>query len=130
MYSVNTVMASYEDAGLLAVRAACAPENVEAVREAILAEWDALRQDGLDEQELAAVQGNYAGSLARRFETNAAVAGIPGIEGLLHQAEPFDEAVAQAQVLDAAQRYLNCESYALAGVGRHCVSSADWGQRG
>ena len=107
VYSVNTVTASYEDAGFLGIRAACAPENVEAVK------------------------GNYAGTLARRFETNSAVAGIFGIEGLLHQVEPFDEAVArikavtQAQVLDAAQRYLNCERFALATVGRGSVSNAD-----
>ena len=132
VYNVNTVTASYEDAGFLGVRAACAPENVEAVREAILAEWDSLRQDGLGGQEMEAVKGNYAGTLARRFETNAAVAGISGIEGLLlHQVEPFDKAVArieavtQAQILDAAQRYLNCERYALATVGRGSVSSAD-----
>lgn len=128
VYSVNTVIANYEDVGFLGVRAACAPENMGAVREAILAEWDALRQDGLNEHELEAVKGNYAGTLARRFETNAAVAGIFGIEGLLYQVEPFDEAVArieavtQAQVLNAAQRYLNCERYVLATVGRGNVS--------
>jgi predicted Zn-dependent peptidase len=103
---------------------------VEAVREAILAEWDALLRDGLDEKELAAVKGNYAGTLARLFETNAAVAGIFGIEGLLHQVEPFDEAVSRieavtgAQVVDAARRYLDCEHYALATVGRGGVSRA------
>jgi predicted Zn-dependent peptidase len=124
VYSVNTVTANYEDAGFLGVRAACSPENVEAVREAILAEWDALRQEGLGERELEAVRGNYAGTLARRFETNVAVAGIFGIEGLLYRVEPFDEAVArmeavtQAQVLDGAQRYLDCERYVLATVGR------------
>ena len=131
VYSVYTVTANYEDAGFLGIRAACAPENVEAVREAILAEWDVLRQDGLGEQELEAVKGNYAGTSARRFETNTAIAGIFGIEGLLHQVEPFDEAIArieavtQAQVLDAARRYLNCERYALATVGRGGMGSAD-----
>jgi predicted Zn-dependent peptidase len=131
VYSVNTVTANYEDTGFLGVRAACAPENVGAVREAILAEWDALRQDGLNEHELETVKGNYAGTLARRFETNTAIAGIFGIEGLLHQVEPFDEAIArieavtQAQVLDAAQHYLNCESYALATVGRGGMGGAN-----
>jgi predicted Zn-dependent peptidase len=131
VYSVNTVTANYEDAGFLAVRAACAPENLEAIREAVLTEWDAVRRDGLDEGELEAVKGNYAGTLARRFETNAAVAGIFGIEGLLHQVEPFEEAVARieavtrAQVLDAAQRYLSCERYAVATVGRDGVSGVD-----
>ncbi len=131
VYSVNTVTANYEDAGFLGVRAACSPENVEAVRETILAEWDALRQEGLGERELEAVRGNYAGTLARRFETNVAVAGIFGIEGLLYRVEPFDEAVArieavtQAQVLDGAQRYLNCERYVLATVGRESTSGED-----
>jgi predicted Zn-dependent peptidase len=124
VYSVNTITASYEDAGFLGVRAACGPDKVEAVVEAILAEWDALRREGIGEQELAAVKGNYAGTLARRFETNGATAGIFGIEGLLHQVEPFDaavariEAVTQAQVLDAAQRYLDGERYVLATLGR------------
>jgi predicted Zn-dependent peptidase len=124
VYSVNTITANYEDAGFLGVRAACAPENVGAVREAILTEWDALRRGGIGERELRAVKGNYGGTLARHFETNLAVAGIFGIEGLLHRVEPFDEAVArieavtQAQVLDAAKRYLSREHYVLATLGR------------
>jgi predicted Zn-dependent peptidase len=131
VYSVNTVTANYEDAGFLGVRAACSPDKVETVREAILAEWDALRQEGVGEKELRAVKGNYAGTLARRFETNLAVAGIFGIEGLLHRVEPFDEAVARikavtrVQVLDAAQRYLDCERYVSATVGRGNTSGAD-----
>jgi predicted Zn-dependent peptidase len=124
VYTVNTVTANYEDAGFLGVRAACAPEKVEAVVEAILVEWDALRDEGIGEGELEAVKGNYAGTLARRFETNLAVAGIFGIEGLLHRVEPFDEAVARvgavtrAQVQEAAHRYLDRGRHVLATVGR------------
>jgi len=99
-------------------------KRTETVRDAILDEWDALCQEGISADELRAIKGNYTGTLARRFETNLSVAGIFGIEGLLHRVEPFDEAIArieavtQSQALDAARRYLNDERYVLATVGK------------
>jgi predicted Zn-dependent peptidase len=123
VYTVQTLAASYEDAGFLAVRTACAPGNVDAVVAAVRAEWQALAREGLAARELAAVKGNYAGTLARRFETNQAVAGIFGIEGLLHRIEPFDEAVARIaavtleQVTDAARRYLDDRPHVLVTLG-------------
>lgn len=130
VYSVNTLTANYEDAGFLGVRAICDPENVEAVLEAILTEWNEISHEGISKLELEAVKGNYAGTLARRFETNLAVASIFGVEGLLYQAEPFDEAVArieavtQEEVLEAGQKYLSQEHYVFASMGPESTSVA------
>lgn len=124
VYSVNTVSAHYEDAGYLAVHAACDPGNLGRVREAILAEWKALRQQGVTSDELAAAKGNYAGTLARRFETNLTVAGIFGIEALLHHVETFEHAVSRVGAVDrdevvrVARRYLDLDCYVSVSLGR------------
>jgi predicted Zn-dependent peptidase len=124
VYSVNTVTAHYEDAGYFAVRTACDPHKAAFVQEAILEEWQRLRQTGVSEDELSAAKSNYAGTLARRFETNLALAGIFGVEGLLHRVEPLEDAVAridavrQDDVLRVAQRYLDVDRYVAVSVGR------------
>lgn len=125
VYSVNTFSAIYEDVGFLGIRASCAPENLEAIRDAVLREWRAIKEDGLSQEELQAVKGHYAGRTARHFETNGAVAGIVGIEGLLSTVETFEEAITRInsvtsqEVIEAAQRYLDHERYAVAIVGRN-----------
>lgn len=122
-YGVQMVTAHYEDAGCLAMRCACDPRHLHRVQAAILEEWDRLRQDGVDAEELRAAQDNYAGTLTRRFETNLAVAGIHGIEALLHQVEPFDEAIGRIRAVEgpdvqrAAQRYLNGKAYVRVTIG-------------
>ncbi|MBL7162395.1 MAG: insulinase family protein [Anaerolineales bacterium] len=123
VYAINTVSSVYEDAGFLGVRAVCAPENLTAVQDAILDEWADLRESGISKGELAAAKGNYTGTLTRRFETNLSVAGIFGIEGLLYQVEPFEQAIARINgvtrggVQEAAQRYLNEDGYVLVTMG-------------
>jgi len=123
VYNVNAVSSVYEDTGYLAIHAACAPENLTTLQDAILDEWLDLQEQGIGADELAAAQGYYAGTLARRFETNLSVAGIFGIEALLSQAEPFEAAIAringvtQEGVQEAAQRYLNEEGYVMVSVG-------------
>jgi predicted Zn-dependent peptidase len=124
VYSVRTVTAHYEDVGFFAVQTACAPENKERVRQAVQETWEALRQDGVTEEEVIAAKANYAGTLARRFETNRALAGIFGIEALLHRVEPFEEAlrriraVGRDAVARAAQTYLDPDCSVTVSVGR------------
>jgi predicted Zn-dependent peptidase len=124
VYTVNTVTAHYEDAGYFAVHASCHPSNFLHLEQAILEAWDQLRQRGISEEELRDAQRNYAGTLARRFETNLALAGILGLEGLLHKVETLQEAtqrinsVTREDVLRVAQEYLDVERYVLASVGR------------
>ena len=124
VYSVRTVTAHYEDVGFFAVQTACAPENKEAVRQAVEETWEELRQDGVNEDDLRAAKRNYAGTLARRFETNRALAGIFGIEVLLGQAEPFEEALRRINavggddVVRAAQTYLDPGRTVIVSVGR------------
>jgi len=124
VYTVNTVTAHYEDAGYLAVHTTCDPQNVGAVQETVLAEWRALRREGVTGDELSAARSNYAGTLLRRFETNLALAGIAGVEGLLHQVETLDEAVARIgavqrdEVVQVARRYLGTERFVAVSIGR------------
>ena len=124
VYNVNTVTAHYEDAGYFAVHTACAPENTLKVRAAILEEWAKLRQEWISADELSAAKSNYAGTLACRFETNLAVASIVGLEGLLHQVEPFDAAVQRMNAVQRediqriAQTYLDVDKCVTVTVGR------------
>lgn len=123
VHSVRTVTAHYEDVGYFAVRAACDPQKATEVQEAILEEWRKLSQQGICEEELSAAQGNYAGTLARHFETNLALAGIVGVEGLLHRVETLQEAVQRIRavrrddVRRVAQKYLDAERYVAVSVG-------------
>jgi len=124
VYNVNAVSSVYEDRGYLAIHTVCAPENQTLVQDAILDEWLDIRENGISEDALSAAKGNYAGTLARRFETNLSVAGIFGIEGLLYQVEPFEQAIARINgvrregVREAAQKYLNEDGYIIATVGK------------
>jgi predicted Zn-dependent peptidase len=124
VYSVNTVTAHYEDAGYFAVKTACNPSHLARVQQAILEEWRKLRRQRVSEDELSSAKSNYAGTLARRFETNLALAGIFGVEGLLHRVETFKEAVGRIHavqrddVLRVARQYLDVDSYVAVSVGR------------
>jgi predicted Zn-dependent peptidase len=124
VYSVNTVTAHYEDIGYFAVQTVCDPQHIAEVQQAILQEWDKLRQHGVSEDELSAAKSNFAGTQARRAETNLAVASILGVHGLLHQVETFEQAVARINavqrddVLRVAQQYLNLDQYVVVSVGR------------
>ena len=127
VFAVNTVTAHYEDAGFFAVQAACHPRKADRVRDEILAQWALLQRHGVSDRELSAAKGNYAGTLARRFETNLALAGIAGVEGLLHRVETPREAVARIgavredDVLRVAQRYLDVERTVEASLGRTSI---------
>jgi len=124
VYSVNTVIAHYEDAGYFAIYMACNPQHVAQVQQAVLEEWAKLRHYGVSEDELSTAKSNYAGTLARRFETNLALASIFGVEALLHRLGTFEEAVGRINavqrddVLRVAQKYLNIECYVRVSVGR------------
>lgn len=127
-YTINAVTAHYEDAGYFAVHTACDPQRVAQVQRVILEEWDKLRDLGVSDDELTAAKGNYAGTLARRFETNLALASIFGVEGLLHRVETLEEAIGRINavrcddVLRVAQTYLSTERYVVASVGRECAA--------
>lgn len=122
-YSVHTVTAHYEDAGYFAVHTVCHPEHMARVQQLIWGEWARLRQQPVTVQELDAAKANYAGTLALRFETNLALAGVLGVEGLLHQAEPFGEAVRRIDavrpqdVQRVACQYLDTQRCVVVTVG-------------
>jgi predicted Zn-dependent peptidase len=124
VYSVNTVTAHYEDAGYFAVLTACAPENLDEAQQVILEEWDKLRQRGAATGEVQAAKSNFAGTLARRSETNLALATAFGVQELLHEVETFEQAIARINavqredVVRVAQRYLDTEQYVAVTVGR------------
>jgi predicted Zn-dependent peptidase len=122
-YSVHTVTAHYEDAGYFAVHTACHPKDMAQVQHLIWDEWVRLREQGVAAGEVDAAKANYAGTLALRFETNLALAGIMGVEGLLHRVEPFDEAVQRINevrpddVQRVARQYLDPERCVVVTVG-------------
>jgi predicted Zn-dependent peptidase len=124
VYGVRTVTAHYEDTGYLAVRTACHPQKVAQVQEAVLQEWEKLGQDGVSEDELSAAKTNYAGTQARRFETNHALAGIFGVECLLHRIETFEQALRRINAVDCedvvrvAEKYLDPGRVVIVSVGR------------
>jgi predicted Zn-dependent peptidase len=124
VYNVNAVSSVYEDAGFLAIHAACDAEDQTRVQDEILDGWLDLRQRDITAEELEAAKGNYAGTLARRFETNLSVAGIVGIEALLHQVESFETAIARINavtsegVRQAARQYLVEDGYVLVTAGK------------
>lgn len=124
VYSVYSVAPMYEDTGCFAVCTECSPENASLVEEVILSEWDKLRSDPVSDAELEAARRIYEGTLAREYESNMYVAGISGIEALLHKIEPFAEsvekisAITKQDILNAANCYLDAENYAIATVGR------------
>jgi zinc protease len=117
------VTAHYEDVGTFAVYTSCEPQKVVQVRQAVVEQWDKLRQGGVSEVELSAAKSNYAGTLARRFETNRALAGIFGVEALLHRIEPFEEAVRRINavrredVVRVAHKYLDPGRWVSVSVG-------------
>jgi len=131
VYSVTTAAANYEDAGYLAVHTTCHPQNVLSVREVIVEEMAILGQRGVTAEELSKAQTNYAGTLARRFQTNLSIASIAAIEGLLYKVEPFPDSIAriQAVTLDdverVASRYLNTAAYVMVTVGPDGTESAN-----
>jgi predicted Zn-dependent peptidase len=124
VYTVRTVTAHYEDAGYFAVRTACDPETEAQVRDHVLDEWRRLREELVRDDELAAAKSNYAGTLARKFETNRAVAGVFGVEALFHRIEPFNQAVSRIEgvteddVARVARKYLVPERSVTVSVGR------------
>jgi predicted Zn-dependent peptidase len=134
-YAVQALAVHYEDAGYLAVNCTCDPQNLPRARQAILQEWQRLGREDLPAEELAAAQGNYAGTLVRRFETNHAVAGILGVEGLLGQVEPLDAAIGRINavtpddVVRVARTYLDESHTVSATIGRQAEPGpAGWRQ--
>jgi len=124
VYNAHTVMASYKDLGYLAVYATCQPKNVPRVRDFLLQEFDGLGHYGVANEELVRAKSNYEGALARRFETNSAIANAFGVKALLHQIEPLAEVVArikavtQEDVIRVARKYFMPNQYVLTTVGR------------
>ena len=124
VYQVTSVAMAYEDRGYLCAYTSCAPTHVPAVVEVILDEFDALRRTPVAEAELQDAQAHYEGALARHFETVLSLAGIIGVEELLHRVELFEESVARVRrvtgsdVQQVARELFDLDRGAIAYVGR------------
>jgi len=124
VYQVATAAMAYEDRGYLCAYTSCAPASVPRVVETILEEFDRLRRAPVSARELQDAQTHYEGALARHFETVLALAGIVGVEELLHRVESFEESVARVRALTAediqavAHGLVDLDHAALAYVGR------------
>ncbi len=125
VYSVYSLAQMYEDTGCLTVHTACVPENVSTVQRLILEEWEKLKSEPVTDAELETAKRVYEGTLIRKCETNFYVAGIFGVEALLHEIEPLEEAikkinaVTKQDIIDAANLYLNTAEYVMVTVGRN-----------
>lgn len=124
VYQATSVAMAYEDRGYLCAYTSCAPRHVPMVVEVILDELDRLRRTPIGEEELRDAQAHYEGSLARHFETVLSLAGIIGVEELLHRVEPFDESIARVRRVSAAEiqtvagELLDLDRVAVAHIGR------------
>ncbi len=124
VYTIYSTTMNYEDTGFLCIYTECNPSNVVQVTDLILDELKKIKDDGVSFNELDDAKRYYEGSLAIRFERNLRIAGIYGIETLLHKIEPFDEAIKKVynvkrkDVARVANEYLDIEDYALVRVGR------------
>ena len=124
VYQVTSVAMAYEDRGYLGAYTSCAPAHVPAVVEAILDEFDAVRRTPVEEAELQDAKAHYEGALARHFETVLSLAGIIGVEELLHRVELFAESVARVRqvtrsdVQEVARDLFDLDRVAIGHIGR------------
>ncbi len=124
VYQVTSVGMNYEDRGYLCAYTSCAPRETPTVVEVIVDEFDHLRRAPVTAAELRDAQDHYEGALARYFETVLSLAGVAGVEELLHRVEPFQESVARVRRVTAddvqavAGELFDLDRVAVAHLGR------------
>lgn len=122
-YVYSSIEANF-GAGPWTVHAGVNPKNMERAIEGIVAEIKRLRAEPVTQDELSEAHDYVTGSLALRLETNEGVAAmLSDIElfnlGLdyLQRYPKIVRSVTAEQILVAAQKYAQVESYALAIAG-------------
>ena len=123
VYHINAFTSLFEDTGYFCVRAICDPESIETIKGEVFDLWQDIRKNNISSDELKNAKGYYAGTLSRHLETNSAVAGITGIEGLLGKIESIEEAITRINsvtledISQAANEYLLPEQSVSAVIG-------------
>ncbi|MFQ6071602.1 MAG: M16 family metallopeptidase [Methanosarcinales archaeon] len=124
VYNIHSTSFNYEEVGYIAIYAATDPNKVEFVIKSILQEIEKLQKEPVSNAELASTKTALEGSLTLNFETNYRLAGIYGIEELLHHIEPFDKyldkikKVTKEDIQRVANKYFNIDNYVCIQVGR------------
>ena len=102
-YDVSSGLVDYADAGALEISAGVDPERLPAALEAILAELSRLRDEPVDEGELAKAKAYLSGGLELRMdETRHVASWIGGQEALHDRVLTLEEALEAVASVDAA----------------------------
>jgi predicted Zn-dependent peptidase len=122
-YSVYSYRASYQGTGALAVYAGTTPAHAREVISLILAEFDRLVAEGINERELSTAKGHLRGSMALSLEDSGARMSRLGRSQLVHGRVPtldeVDSLLAVVGIEDVARvaRQILCSPRTLAVVG-------------
>jgi len=123
-YNVNSYIAALQDTGAAGIYAAVDPDRVQPAIQAMLGEWDRLRQERVSAEELTRAKEFLKGRLMLQMEDTFSVAAWFGQQELLGpDVLTLDEAVANIEAATAediqrlAQKLFLQEKLNLAVVG-------------
>jgi predicted Zn-dependent peptidase len=84
-YSVYSFTASYADGGYIGLYAGCNPAKVDTVVDLLVAEWERLAADGLDQDELERAIGQLSGGMTLGLEDSGSRMSRLGKAELVHR---------------------------------------------
>ena len=123
VYQISTINSLFEDTGYLCIKAICDPDKVSNIQDEVYTLWEDICMTDVSSEDLKKAKGYYKGTLRRHLETNAAIAGITGVEGLLNEVETIEQAVKRInrvspkEIIQAANRYLKPKHSVTAIIG-------------
>jgi predicted Zn-dependent peptidase len=102
-YSVDSYVSALYDTGVIGTYASVDPEHIEATIEAILEEWDSLRQEKIPPEELARAKDFVKGQLLLFMEDSFSVALWFGSQEILFsEVLTYEEAIEEIETITAA----------------------------
>jgi len=123
-YTLNSYISALYDTGVIGTYASVDPENTRAAIQAILEEWDSLRQEEIRPEELARAKDFIKGQLLLFMEDSFSVALWYGSQEILfseiltyEEAIEAIEAITTADIQRVAQQLFREEKLNLAVVG-------------
>jgi predicted Zn-dependent peptidase len=123
-YAVFSELTPYSDVGMLSVYAGTAKENVGNVLDLTIAEFRAMKESPVSEEELLRAKNHLKGSLMLSLEsTSSRMSNLARQELYFHRFSSLDEiltsieAVTREQVQTLAQEFFRPESIAVAVLG-------------
>jgi len=123
-YAVFSELTPYSDVGMLSVYAGTAKENIGNVLDLTIAEFRAMKESPVSEEELRRAKNHLKGSLMLSLEsTSSRMSNLARQELYFHRFSSLDEiltsieAVTREQVQTLAQEFFRPESIAVAVLG-------------